>query len=346
MKKITLMMIAAMLSMAQMMNATTSSSERAEAAAPAAAGDDNERAYDVPRPFGNDDEESTKHWTAITSGFYIGLGVKHSYDAINNSFEVGLLNAIGVKYNSLHGQVVTLGVGINVPIHTVLLTQLTKFDGKRIRRLRAREFHQIAGRAGRAGFDTEGLVLALAPEHELENAKLMAKAGNDPKKQRKIHKKKPPEGFVNWSKSTFEKLIEAPPETLAPRMQITHSMVLAEVVQSGDARARLLQLIADSAQPEEEKAALRVRVDEVLQTLMDAGVVQREEYGEEEVDYITDIELQDNFSLDQPLSPFLLAALELLDPESETYALDVVSMAEAIRPRAANRKNCLIFIID
>lgn len=109
MKKITLMMIAAMLAMAQM-NATASSTQGA--AAPA--GDDNnEKVYDVPRPFDNDDEESTKHWTAVTSGFYIGLGVKHSYDDINNSFEVGLLNAIGVKYNSLHGQVVTLGVGIN-----------------------------------------------------------------------------------------------------------------------------------------------------------------------------------------------------------------------------------------
>ena len=58
----------------------------------------------------------------------------------------------------------TLGVGINVPIHTVVLIQLTKFDGHHMRRLRAREFHQIAGRAGRSGFDTEGLVIALAPE--------------------------------------------------------------------------------------------------------------------------------------------------------------------------------------
>ncbi len=57
----------------------------------------------------------------------------------------------------------TLGVGINVPIHTVVLTQLTKFDGYKMRRLRAREFHQIVGRAGRSGFDTEGMVVALAP---------------------------------------------------------------------------------------------------------------------------------------------------------------------------------------
>ena len=112
----------------------------------------------------------------------------------------------------------TLGVGINVPIHTVVLTQLTKFDGYKMRRLRAREFHQIVGRAGRSGFDTEGMVVALAPEHDIENAKLLAKAGDDPKKIRKIKKKQPPEGFVTWNKQTFERLIEAVPETLMPGM--------------------------------------------------------------------------------------------------------------------------------
>ena len=125
----------------------------------------------------------------------------------------------------------TLGVGINVPIHSVVLTALTKFDGTKMRRLRAREFHQIVGRAGRSGFDTEGMVVALAPEHDIENAKLLAKAGDDPKKIRKIKKKQPPEGFVTWNKQTFERLIEAVPETLKPRMKITHSMVLSEVVQ-------------------------------------------------------------------------------------------------------------------
>ena len=120
----------------------------------------------------------------------------------------------------------TLGVGINVPIHSVVLTQLTKFDGTRMRKLRAREFHQIAGRAGRMGFDTEGLVIAEAPEYEIENAKAVAKAGDDPKKLRKIKRKKAPEGFVTWNESTFDKLIDAAPETLVPHMKVTHSMVL------------------------------------------------------------------------------------------------------------------------
>lgn len=223
----------------------------------------------------------------------------------------------------------TLGVGINVPIHTVILTALTKFDGFKMRRLRAREFHQIAGRAGRSGFDTEGMVIAEAPEHEIENAKALQKAGGDPKKERKIKKKKPPEGFVNWNEDTFAKLIDAAPETLKPRMRITHSMVLAVVSQGGDAWARVRKLIDDSAQALEEKAKLYERADEVFTTLIDADVVEKIELEDGSVEYRATMDLPDDFALDQPLSPFLLAALELLDPESETYTMDVVSMVEA-----------------
>ena len=245
----------------------------------------------------------------------------------------------------------TLGVGINVPIHTVLLTALTKFDGHRMRRLRAREFHQIAGRAGRSGFDTEGRVIAEAPEYEIENAKALLKAGGDVKKQRKVKKKRPPEGFVNWNKDTLERLIEAAPETLTPRLRVTHSMVLAEVEQGGDAHGRVMRLIADSLQTEAEKVQLVARADEIFATLIDAGVVVRKEFadavdaaGPELLEalpaaassplsspalYSLTVDLPEDFALDQPLSPFLLAALELLDPESDTYDLDLISMVEA-----------------
>ena len=232
----------------------------------------------------------------------------------------------------------TLGVGINVPIHTVVLTALTKYDGHKMRRLRAREFHQIAGRAGRAGFDTEGLVIAEAPEYEIENAKLVAKAGDDPKKLRKIKRKKPPEGFVTWNKQTFERLCEAAPETLKPRLAITHSMVLSMVERGGDARRRVSELIAGSLQSPEEKVRLEARADEIFATLIDSGVVVVADVppapgapadAEPERDYALTVDLPEDFALDQPLSPFLLAALELLDPESETYMLDLISMVEA-----------------
>ena len=223
----------------------------------------------------------------------------------------------------------TLGVGINVPIHTVVLTALTKFDGYKMRRLRAREFHQIAGRAGRSGFDTEGVVIAEAPEHDIENHKAEVKAAGDPKTLRRIKKKKPPENFVGWNEDTFTRLVESVPEKLTPRMRITHSMVLSEVEQGGDARARVEQLIADSMQPDEEKVKLSVRADEVFATLISAGVVEKAEREDGGADYFVTVDLPEDFALDQPLSPFLLAALELLDPESDDYALDVVSMVEA-----------------
>lgn len=262
----------------------------------------------------------------------------------------------------------TLGVGINVPIHTVVLTALTKFDGYKMRRLRAREFHQIAGRAGRAGFDTEGMVIAEAPEYEIENAKLIAKAGDDPKKLRKLKKKKPPEGFVTWSKQTFERLCEAVPETLKPRLRITNSMVLSMVERGGDARARVSELIEASLQTPEEKLKLEARASEIFATLIDTGVVVRSEVpsgvdapsdtdassgagtssdvdaldgadapggtsaptdATPRVEYSLTVDLPEDFALDQPLSPFLLAALELLDPESETYTFDLISMVEA-----------------
>ncbi len=223
----------------------------------------------------------------------------------------------------------TLGVGINVPIHTVLLTQLTKYDGRRQRRLNAREFHQIAGRAGRSGYDTEGMVIAEATEYDIDKARALRKAGGDPKKAKSIKTKKPREGFVGWNKNTFDHLIEAQPETLKPHLRITHSMVLAEVEQGGDAWARTHKLVEDSNQTPEEKVQLGTRVDEVFATLMDAGVVEKTTDDEGNDSYAVTVDLPEDFALDQPLSPFLLAALELLDPESETYALDLISMVES-----------------
>lgn len=223
----------------------------------------------------------------------------------------------------------TLGVGINVPIHTVLMSALAKFDGHRMRRLNAREFHQIAGRAGRAGFDTEGLVIAEATEYDIERARALRKAGGDAKRARKVKVAKPPEGFVGWNEESFARLIAAEPEPLRPRMRITHSMVLAIVNQGGDAHAHIHQLIDESAQSDDEKLNLHQRADEILATLMDAGVVVREEQGEGKVVFRTTVDVPENFALDQPLSPFLLAAIELLDPDSDVYALDLISLVES-----------------
>lgn len=225
----------------------------------------------------------------------------------------------------------TLGVGINVPIRTVLLTALTKFDGTRMRQLTAREFHQIAGRAGRAGYDTAGTVVAQAPEHEAENARLVAKAGDDIKKVRKIVRKKAPEGFVSWSETSFERLIAAEPEQLTSHMQITHSIILNVIARGGDVFENVRSLIFDSHEPWKSQLALARRALSIYRTLRTAGVVtQRVEPVETSRAEITlTLDLQPNFALNQPLSPFALAVFELLDPESPTYALDMISVLEA-----------------
>ncbi|MFJ3385927.1 MULTISPECIES: DEAD/DEAH box helicase [unclassified Curtobacterium] len=218
----------------------------------------------------------------------------------------------------------TLGVGINVPIRSVLLTGLTKFDGTRMRQLSAREFHQIAGRAGRAGYDTEGDVVAEAPEHDIENARAVAKAGDDPKKKNKIKRKKAPDGFVSWGQASFDRLIQAEPEPMVSRMRITHAMVLAVVGRGGDAFADVRSLVFDNHEPRARQLAMARRALTIARTLINAGVIEK--VGGT---YRLTVDLQANFALNQPLSPFALAAFELLDPSSPTYALDMVSIVEA-----------------
>ena len=225
----------------------------------------------------------------------------------------------------------TLGVGINVPIRTVLLTALTKFDGTRMRQLNAREFHQIAGRAGRAGYDTAGTVVAQAPEHESENVAAVKKAGDDPKKKRKIVRKKAPDGFVSWGEPSFRKLIDAVPETLTSHMQITSAMMLNVIARGGDVFANMRALVYDNHEPRKRQRELALRAIGIYRTLGESGIVEKTPEG----DIRLTVDLQPNFALNQPLSPFALAAFELLDPDpaagtgTRSYALDMISIVEA-----------------
>ncbi|MEU5186257.1 DUF3516 domain-containing protein [Streptomyces klenkii] len=224
----------------------------------------------------------------------------------------------------------TLGVGVNVPIRTVLFTALTKYDGQRVRTLRAREFHQIAGRAGRAGYDTAGFVVAQAPEHVVENEKALAKAGDDPKKRRKVVRKKAPEGFVNWGENTFEKLIASEPEQLTSRFRVTHAMLLAVIARPGNAFDAMRRLLEDNHEPRRNQLRHIRRAIAIFRSLLDGGVVERLEQPDAEGRIVRlTVDLQSDFALNQPLSTFALAAFELLDPESPSYALDMVSVVES-----------------
>lgn len=216
----------------------------------------------------------------------------------------------------------TLGVGINVPIHTVVLRALAKYDGRRMRILNSREFHQITGRAGRSGFDTEGVVVSLATPYEIERLRARAKAANDPKKLKRIKVPKPPEGYVGWSEHTFQKLIESEPEALTPRLKITHAMVLAEVMHGGAAYARLHALIKNSFQTAEEQQKLIHACQEIFATLMDAGVIVREEGTG------TDAQPGDDTASDQP------AAGTTSDTAATQPAGDTNAATAAVQPTA------------
>lgn len=225
----------------------------------------------------------------------------------------------------------TLGVGINVPIRTVVFTGLTKFDGERQRHLTAREFHQIAGRAGRAGFDTVGEVIVQAPEHVIENAKALAKAGDDPKKKRKIVRKKAPAGQVNWTDATFERLRDSEPEPLTSQFHVTHAMVLNVLSRPGDGVGHMAKLLTDNHEPPSPRNPHIRRACHIYRSLRQADVVEHlssaDAAGGPRLRLTVD--LPDQFALNAPLSPFALAAIGLLDPESPEFALDVISVIEA-----------------
>ena len=222
----------------------------------------------------------------------------------------------------------TLGVGVNVPIRTVLFTGLSKYDGQRTRLLTAREFHQIAGRAGRAGFDTAGSVVAQAPEHVIENEKALAKAGDDPKKRRKVVRKRPPEGAIGWGEPTFTRLVEAEPEPLTSQFKVSHAMLLNVIARPGDAFAAMRHLLEDNHSDRPTQRRLIREAIAIYRSLLAAGVVERLSTPDAEGRLVRlTVDLQDDFALNQPLSTFALAAIDLLD--RETYALDVVSVIES-----------------
>jgi superfamily II RNA helicase len=234
----------------------------------------------------------------------------------------------------------TLGVGINVPIRTVLFTGLAKFDGNRQRVVRTREFLQIAGRAGRAGYDTVGYVVVQAPEHVIDNerARQKSEAKNAAlstaqlaKKKSKPQLRKPPDGTVVWTEQTFTKLVEGVPEPLVSRMKVDNAMLLNVVGREEDAFPVLRRLLTDNHEEERGRLRLSRRALRLARSLLHSGTLTRldevDEFGRR---YVLTVDLPADFALNQPLAHFALAALDVLDPESESALLDLVSVVESV----------------
>jgi len=251
----------------------------------------------------------------------------------------------------------TLGVGINVPIRTVLFTRLCKFDGQKTGILSARDFHQIGGRAGRKGFDDQGWVVAQAPEHVIENLKLAEKSARDGKKT--VKRQPPDKNFVNWDKNTFARLIVAQPERLASRFQVTHAMLLNVLSREGDGCVAMRQLLRDCHETPKAKKVHTERAWQLFRSLLNRKIVEFINPGasrraeaptssaecgvqsaESSQSLLTttpagrklrvNLELQDDFSMDQTLSLYLLETIPLMDPQAPDYALVLLTLVESI----------------
>jgi superfamily II RNA helicase len=239
----------------------------------------------------------------------------------------------------------TLGVGINVPIRTVLFTQLWKYDGKKAAILGVRDFKQIAGRAGRRGFDDVGYVIAQAPEHVVANKRAEEKAAGDTKKLRKLVKQRPPDGFVSWDEKTFARLQTAAPEALSSHFDVTHGMLLLVLSRDGDGCRAMRKLIADSHESAHRKRQLVRKSWQLFRALVERGIVgflpRQKGHAPALAESLcatsaevrklrVDVDLQDDFSLHQTLSLYLIDTLPLLDSQSPDFPFDVLTLCESI----------------
>lgn len=228
----------------------------------------------------------------------------------------------------------TLGVGINVPIRTVVFTQLWKYGGEKAAVLAVRDFRQIAGRAGRKGYDDVGYVIAQAPEYMIENKRAEAKAAGDPKKQKKLVKQRAPEGSIGWDIKTFERLQTAPSEPLVSRFDVSHGMLLLMLSRDSDGCRAMRQLIADCHETPHKKRALRKRAWQLFRALLDRKIVEflpKDTARPPNARKLrVNLDLQDDFSLHQALSLYLIDTLPLLDRTSPDYPFDVLTLCEAI----------------
>jgi len=226
----------------------------------------------------------------------------------------------------------TLGVGVNVPIRTVLFSQLCKFDGHETAILTVRDFQQIAGRAGRKGFDDHGFVWCQAPEHHVENLKAVQKASDDPKKRRKLQRKKPPErGYSHWDEKTFHRLRSGRPEALSSNFQVSHSMLLNVLDRPGDGCAALRKILTDNHELRPQQRGHIRRAIGMYRSLVSAGIIEILDAPDDDDRLVrVNVDLQAEFDLTGALSPFVPDAVELLDREDINYALDVVTVAESV----------------
>ena len=201
--------------------------------------------------------------------------------------------------------------------------------------LSVRDFQQIAGRAGRRGFDDAGSVWVQAPEHVIENkraevkAAAVAAAGGG--KRKPVRKQPPERGYAHYDGDTLARLAAGVPETLESSFRVTHAMMLNVLDRPGDGCAAMKRLLVDNHEPRPRQRDHIRRAVSVFRSLVDAGVVEVLD----EPDGLgrpvrVGLDLQDEFRLNQPLSLFAVEAVAVLDRAAADYQLQVLSLVESI----------------
>ena len=233
----------------------------------------------------------------------------------------------------------TLGVGVNIPIRTVLFSGLAKFDGEETVILSVRDFKQIAGRAGRKGYDTRGHVVCQASEEELQRKRFGDKAGRGgkgaprgkggPRGPARPAGGRP--GQVSWDRRTFEQLIARPPEPLRSRFRVTHGLLVQALAREGHpcGYAFLVTLIGRLPEGPGRKTAHLRQLALLSRSLRQAGILfLNTEAGRPRLE--VDEALQAEFNLHESLSLFLVEAVERLKPKQGDRELTEISLVEAV----------------
>lgn len=106
-------------------------------------------------------------------------------------------------------------------------------------------------------------------------------------------------------------------------------MILDVVARPGDPFEAMRRLLTDNHEPRKRQLQYIREAVGIARSLLQAGVIERLDQPDPDGRrYRLTVDLP-NFALYQPLSTFALAAVDVLDPASETFALDVVSVIEA-----------------
>ena len=277
-------------------------------------------------PFGKDLKNILRHGIGI---HHAGLLPKYRL-LVEKLAQKGLLKIISGTD--------TLGVGVNVPIRSVVFTKLCKFDGKKTSVLSVRDFQQISGRAGRRGFDTKGSIIVQAPEHVVHNKQLESKAKGDPKKMKRLKRKPAPtKHYAHWDESTFDKLLTATPEELRSSFRVDHGMVLAVLSRSTDGCQAMQQIIRNAHITPEKKQIIGRKTFKIFRSLLERNIVELHANANEKKHKISlNIELQEEFSIFQSLGIWLLDEMAQLEKEDDNYAFDLLTLVESTveNPRA------------